>query len=378
MKHLFALLCCAFLLVSCEKEENEGFVISGTSEEIQDGSEIYVQVLDENNQPKTIDTAVIENGKFELDLPEVEHPEITFLTFQNLKGNVVFVSENEKINFEIYKDSLRASKITGGPENELFSEYINHLTESEKRSREAQMAMQQAAMTKDSTQLNILFKANEKVNENDKLYKRKLIEANPDKLASIIALRDLMNVKAYSTDELKKIYASLSENVKSSHLGQAMGKHLESLSAVDIGGKAPNFSAPTPTGEQFSLEEAMGKVTIIDFWASWCKPCRIENPNVVRIYNKYHDKGLNIIGVSLDKASQKDKWLGAIEEDKLTWHHVSNLQFWQEPIAQTYGVRSIPATFILNEDGIIVAKDLRGDALEAKIAQLLGDVPAAE
>ena len=114
----------------------------------------------------------------------------------------------------------------------------------------------------------------------------------------------------------------------------------------------------------------MGKVTIIDFWASWCKPCRIENPNVVKIYNKYHDKGLNIIGVSLDKT--QNSWTKAIADDQLAWNHVSNLKYWQEPIAQQYGVRSIPSTFILDQDGNIVAKNLRGYALENKISELLG------
>jgi thiol-disulfide isomerase/thioredoxin len=119
------------------------------------------------------------------------------------------------------------------------------------------------------------------------------------------------------------------------------------------------------------LKDAMGEYTIIDFWASWCGPCRKENPNVVRVYNNYHDKGLNIISVSLDKAGQKDRWIKAIKKDKMDWFHVSNLQFWQDPIAKQYGVRSIPATFLLDKNGIIIAKNLRGNALDAKVASLL-------
>ncbi len=140
---------------------------------------------------------------------------------------------------------------------------------------------------------------------------------------------------------------------------------------TNIGDYAPTFTAPTPDGNSFSTASLESKVTILDFWASWCGPCRKENPNVVRMYNQYHDKGLEIVGVSLDKAGQKDRWLKAIEQDKLTWKHVSNLQGWQEPIAQTYGVRSIPATYILDKDGKIVAKNLRGKALEDKVAELL-------
>ena len=118
-----------------------------------------------------------------------------------------------------------------------------------------------------------------------------------------------------------------------------------------------------------SLKESLGKVTIVDFWASWCGPCRAENPNVVALYNEFHSKGLNIVGVSLDKDAAK--WKDAIAKDKLTWTHVSNLKFWDEPIAIQYEVQSIPATFILDASGKVVARDLRGEELRAKIASLL-------
>jgi thiol-disulfide isomerase/thioredoxin len=118
-----------------------------------------------------------------------------------------------------------------------------------------------------------------------------------------------------------------------------------------------------------SLKESLGKVTIVDFWASWCGPCRKENPNVVAIYKELHSKGLNIVGVSLDKEAKA--WKEAIAKDNLTWTQVSNLKFWEEPIAAQYSVQSIPATFILDATGKVVAQDLRGDELRAKILELL-------
>ncbi|MGL2966308.1 peroxiredoxin family protein [Flavobacterium sp. XGLA_31] len=136
-----------------------------------------------------------------------------------------------------------------------------------------------------------------------------------------------------------------------------------------MGLKAPDFKAPTPEGKMVSLKESLGKATLIDFWASWCQPCRMENPNVVALYNEFHSKGLNIISVSLDNDAVK--WKEAIAKDKLSWTQISNLKEMEDPIAVQYGVEQIPTTFLLDATGKIVAIDLRGDALKAKINELL-------
>ena len=146
---------------------------------------------------------------------------------------------------------------------------------------------------------------------------------------------------------------------------------LKRSNAFIIGAEAPDFSQEKPDGNALSLSELRGKVVLVDFWASWCGPCRRENPNVVRVYNKYKEKGFEILGVSLDNA--RDRWLQAIEADGLTWHHVSDLKGWRNDAAQLYGVSSIPQTVLIDQQGRILARNLRGDALEESLRQIFGE-----
>jgi peroxiredoxin len=170
-------------------------------------------------------------------------------------------------------------------------------------------------------------------------------------------------------------FNGLDKELKANKHGKKIKSQLDVINkpatpaGVAVGSVAPDFSAPDPSGKMVSLKQCIGKVTLIDFWASWCNPCRAENPNNVALYNEFHAKGLNIIGVSLDKDGAK--WKEAIAKDKLAWPQISNLKYWDEPIRVTYGVESIPATFLLDANGTVVAKDLTGAALKAKVAELL-------
>jgi len=146
---------------------------------------------------------------------------------------------------------------------------------------------------------------------------------------------------------------------------------LESNRSLMPGAQAPDFSQATPEGEELALSELRGKIVLIDFWASWCGPCRRENPNVVQVYHKYKEKGFEILGVSLD--NNRDRWLGAIEEDNLTWQHVSDLKGWSNAAAQKYQVSSIPQTYLLDREGKIIARNLRGPSLERKLEELFGN-----
>jgi peroxiredoxin len=177
--------------------------------------------------------------------------------------------------------------------------------------------------------------------------------------AELQSMYDAFTPKMKETDAAKRIAEQL----------QALKEREENGKSTEIGAKAPEFTAPNPDGEQIALNDVLGKVTLVDFWAAWCRPCRAENPNVVAVYEKYHEKGLNILGVSLDRKA--DDWKKAIADDNLSWNHVSHVQYFNDPIAKLYNVDAIPAAFLLDENGVIVAKNLRGPALEAKVAELL-------
>lgn len=361
------------LFASCEEEQNQGYQISGTVENATEGQKIFVSELNESNtQTVPVDTVTVVDGRFELDLPEKEQPTISFLTLEGNRGNVLYIADNTPISFEIHPDSMYASTVTGGKDNEILYNYLGEIRSINTRMGETRMAMRDAFSAQDSVQLMNLQETQQQIIEEDKINKKELVRENPNSLVSVMVLQDMVNTQAYSASELRELYNNLNPELKETALGKTLDQNIKNLSRTDIGSKAPNFSAPTPTGEELALQDVLGEVTLVDFWASWCKPCRVENPNIVDVYQKYHDQGFNIIQVSLDRPGQKEKWVQAIEEDNLEdWNHVSNLMFWQDPIAAEYGVRAIPAAFLLDEEGNIVAKNLRGDELGEKVAELL-------
>lgn len=358
----------ALAIVSCQEQNSK--VDNGTVPGIKDGTKIFVSTMGENNRPIPTDTAVVKNEAFTLDIPNSGTQTLNSLTVENIRGNVLFIKADQPISFTLHKDSLRSSVVEGGKHNALMSKYFDHLKDFGKKINNIRNQFQVSAQAGDSTKIEELKKQQKELFDQNTEFQKNIVKNNPESLISVMILSDMLRTKSLPLPEVKKLYESFSKEMKETPAGKQIKEIIEMSNATAIGSKAPGFSGPTPSGKTLSLEDAMGKITLVDFWASWCRPCRAENPNIVEVYKKYHDQGLNIIQVSLDK--QKEKWIGAIEKDGLVWSHISHLKFWQDPIAKKYNVRAIPAAFLLDENGVIIAKDLRGQDLEDKVAELLG------
>ncbi len=369
MKVLFSILAAA-LLVACQGESNS-YTLSGNAQGFEDGTTIMVnQINPVSNQPSVIDTITITDGKFSASYPKNDMSTVNYLSVAQL-GTVAYFPENKDLQVTLFKDSIQASYVTGSPQNEAYREFVSEITNYGRRRQDVGMRFRTAQQQQDGMLATQLQAENAKILEEEIAYKKNFISEHGGSLFSVMLISEMLNKKQLNSIEAKDAIEGLDPKMKESTTAVKMKATLENMSAADIGAKAPGFSAKTPEGTELALNDALGKYTIIDFWASWCKPCRIENPNVVRVYEKYHDKGLNIISVSLDRQGQEERWKQAIADDNMDWYHVSNLMFWQDPIAKQYSVRSIPATFLLDENGTIIDKNLRGPALEAKIASLL-------
>ena len=367
MKRFLAIITIAVLLVACSSEP-AGFTLSGQLDGVvPDGTSVYLRKSGERNQAVDVDTTEVLQGSFQFQGDQAS-PELHYIIVENLNGTIPVVLENGKIQVSAQKDSLSSAKIGGSLQNDLFADFLNGSREITYKAQSMNRDMRNAAAARDTAVMNSLREEYFELQEEAKNFELDFAKENPNALISALIISKAQITKALSAEEIRAMYEALTPEIKETTVGKEIKTKLDNGAKTSIGAKAPNFSAPTPSGEQLALNDVLGKATIVDFWAAWCKPCRIENPNVVRVYNKYKDQGLSILGVSLDRRAED--WKKAIEDDGLAWHHVSNVQYFDE-IAALYNVTAIPATFILDENGVIVAKDLRGQALEEKISEML-------
>ncbi|WP_183565372.1 TlpA disulfide reductase family protein [Mucilaginibacter sp. SP1R1] len=328
-----------------------------------------------------VDSAVVTHGKFQFTgTVDAATPKSAYLLF-NAKGTG---TGNTQDYCSIYlepgvinitaTDLIANAKIDGPKTNQDNQKYQL----AQKPVNDAYKALddKQKAATpeqQNSPEFISQMKAEEKaIDLQSAAVDKKFIQENPDSFISLNALESF----AYSADyvDIEPLFSALSPALKQTEAGKKFAERMPTLKAVALGATAPEFAEADTSGKTINLSSFRGKYILIDFWASWCGPCRRENPNVVKVYNHYKNQKFTILGVSLDRPNAKDKWLNAIHKDGLTWNHVSDLKFWDSKAAALYAVRGIPQNFLIDPNGKIIAKNLRGDDLENKLAEIFGKI----
>lgn len=368
----FSLILLGLLIVlnACQGVEKNTFKLNGTTN-LPDGKQIFRIQANANNQPTTIDTATVANGKFSFK-GSVEQIDVNFLFVEGEQVNTPFIVEEGVIEVNLLQERLTEMNLAGTSSNKDLQTYREETKTFADNLNAIASEIQSANSLGDNILVQDLQQQYTDLQTDLIDYEKNFIKTNVDSYISALILERFLNQKTLPRNEAKEIFSTYSDRIRSSKSGINVSNIVNApVNPTAIGEIAPLFDGPTPTGDRIALESFRGKVVIIDFWASWCRPCRIENPNLVRLYKRMHDKGLEIVGVSLDR--NKASWERAIADDGLTWNHVSNLQYWADPIAQLYSVRAIPAAFVLDREGRIVGKNLRGAQLDAKIEALLAD-----
>ncbi|MBX6380859.1 MAG: AhpC/TSA family protein [Thermoflavifilum aggregans] len=352
-------------LSACQHRTSEGFVIEGQIQGAPDG---WVFFLHQQGDSVVNDSAKIQNGRFRFT-GKVDAPTLFSLSLPNSMQELDFFVENADIRISGNADSLAQARVSGSAAQQDYEAYQQQMQPFNKQ----YMALYQ--VYEDAVRSGTLPKKQDSINaaanQIDSLQTQAMVSfiaQHPKSVVSAWVVTRSNLIYEPDVQVLEKIYQSLDTTVRATSYGKQIYQTLEIARRTAIGQPAPDFTLPDTSGQPLSLSSLRGKYVLVDFWASWCGPCRMENPHVVQAYQKYKQKNFTILGVSLDK--DRNSWLQAIHEDHLYWHQVSDLQYWNNAAARLYGVQAIPANFLLDPQGRIIARNLRGDALDKKLASI--------
>ncbi|GAA4369194.1 TlpA disulfide reductase family protein [Hymenobacter saemangeumensis] len=351
------------------------FTVKGKIGNLNAPAKIY---LFRNGQ---IDSATLKNGAFELkgstDIPV----QASLLLRPNGKLGTGMYGQGDRKNLYLEAGqvlvtspvSLEAAKVTGGP---ITADYQR--LEAMLQPTDAKVKAQAAVYEKVSEEERNTpaFKARSEaqwasINKEYAERKRDFIRSNPNSWVSLYELMQLNMLAPPEYTVVGPLYEALSPALKNSPPGRMYGDLVKGLKAVAIGAQAPAFTQTTPDGKSVSLADYRGKYVLIDFWASWCGPCRQETPALTKVYNEFKGQKFDVLGVSLDNEKTREKWVQAIQDDKMAWSQVSDLRGWQNEAARLYGVQGIPQNFLVDPDGKIVASGLHGDELATTLARFI-------
>lgn len=361
---LFALI--ATLFMSCENKNQ--FTLNGTVVPAKEGTILLYGF--ENGQPVPIDSTEVTNGAFtfkgEIDLAD--------LYLIGYEGERQFIAqlflEPSEVSISIYPDSAQSNTVTGSASQDLFQKFMTETMEFSKKTQQLKMKYGQAQSSGNQDEVDAILFEYETIQSNLQLYARNFVSEYND--SPVGAYVYLMNF--YQSDDIATMDSMLNvfdPSIAESQFIQVIKDKVEAERSTSIGASAPDFTINTIEGNEFTLSSLQGKYVLVDFWASWCQPCMKEMPNVIEQYKKYSDKGFEIVGISLDR--QESPWKKAITDNEMNWIHAWDMAdpSKQGETAKAYNVQSIPSTFLLDKEGKIIEKNLRGEELAAKLAELL-------
>lgn len=352
-----------FTFVSCSKPTFNVKVELQNAE----GKKVYLNKL-VDGKSTAIDSAIMQNNIVNFSVEEGNPTAYYSLRIEKAKYTIGFFSENNDVTIVGDAKDNESIVVTASYAQQLINEYDAENRKFYNQLRELGKNYNIAAQEGDAAAMERISDEYDQVDKNQTAYRNLFIAKNYSSFVSPYIL--YTNRYGYELNELVDFvnHFNISQDNEFANL---LNQHIAKLQRVEVGQPYLDFTQETPEGTLLSLSELVGKskLLLVDFWASWCGPCRKENPHVVAVYNEYHEKGFDILGVSLDM--KKENWIKAIEDDGLIWHNVSDLNYWNNAAAQDYAVSSIPSNVLINGEGIIIAKDLRGEDLRKKVEEIL-------
>jgi peroxiredoxin len=336
-------------------------VISGSLKGIPDNTELTLR--DQDPEVETIAAAKAKDGKFILKA-KLPNPNLYYLSYAGSDQKLFLFLEASTVSVSGHKDSLSAAMVTGSATHAAFAEFNKNFSplfgKASQLSQQLNAGQSDPAGTLKKEYDAVVGEINTKTDAYVQQYSTSAV-------APFVIL--VMSQMAEDPAIMEKRYGMLAPDAKESLYGQIISKSIADARIGALGSDAIEFTQNDESGKPVTLSSFRGKYVLVDFWASWCKPCRMENPNVVDAYTKYKSRNFTVLGVSLDRS--KDAWVQAIKDDKLDWTQVSDLKFWNNEVAQLYRIQSIPQNLLIDPAGKIIAKNLRGEELQVRLAQLL-------